>query len=184
MTKPENGAPAAPLQVGDLAPEAKLPSTEGKDVSLADYRGKFVALFFYPQDLTPTCSQEACDFRDYAAEFQAAGAQVIGVSPDPIERHRKFIAKYGLNYPLVSDPEHKWIGPFGVWARKKLYGREYMGLVRSTFLIGPDGRIVREWRNIRVKNHVDRVLEAVRELSEAAGGKKAGTKAISKASKT
>ncbi len=146
------------LQPGDRAPAFKLKTVDG-EVSLKDYKGQKVLLYFYPQDMTPTCTEQACQFRDRMAEFQELGVAVLGVSPDEVERHARFAEKYQLPFPLLSDPKRKIAMKYGVWRLKKLYGREYMGIVRSTFLINEKGKIIRIWRNVRLKGHLDRVLE-------------------------
>ncbi|MFC0215948.1 thioredoxin-dependent thiol peroxidase [Paenibacillus chartarius] len=150
------------LTAGEMAPDFTLPASNGEQITLSQYRGRKVVLFFYPQDLTPSCSNEACDFRDYTAEFRQLGVEVLGISPDDLKRHGKFVEKYTLPYPLLSDEGHRIAELFGVWGPKKLYGREYMGLIRSTFLIDEEGRIAKEWRNIKVKGHVQNVLDAVK----------------------
>ncbi|UJF32762.1 thioredoxin-dependent thiol peroxidase [Paenibacillus hexagrammi] len=147
------------------APDFTLAASNGKEVSLHDYRGKKLVIYFYPKDNTPTCTTESCDFRDFNGKFAEYGAEVMGISPDDLKAHDKFIAKHELPFLLLSDPEHHVAGRYGVWALKKLYGREYMGIVRSTFLIDEEGRIAAEWRNVRVKNHVQTVLGAVKSLS-------------------
>jgi peroxiredoxin Q/BCP len=152
------------ITIGQQAPEFTLPASDGSTVSLRDFRGKKLVIFFYPKDLTPSCTNEACDFRDYNGEFKRLGARVIGISPDPVKQHGKFIKQHELPFLLLSDPDHKAAEQFGVWALKKLYGREYMGIVRSTFLIDEQGRIAKEWRNVRVKGHVQDVLNAAKEL--------------------
>jgi len=150
--------------VGKKAPDFTLPAAGGREVKLSDYIGKKVVLFFYPKDLTPACTQESCDFRDVYAEFAGLNTVVLGISNDPVERHERFAAKYELPYELLADTDHKVCELYGVWQLKKLYGREYMGLVRSTFLIDEKGKLVQEWRNVRVKGHVDNVLQAVKEM--------------------
>lgn len=149
------------LKPGDKAPAFKL-NAVGGEVSLKDYKGRKVLLYFYPQDMTPTCTEQACSFRDRMAEFRALGVEVLGVSPDDTERHGRFIEKYALPFPLLSDPKHKIAEKYGVWRLKKLYGREYMGIVRSTFLINEKGKITRIWRNVRLKGHLDQVLAEIR----------------------
>lgn len=144
-----------------LAPTFTLPASNGKNVSLKDYKGKKLVIYFYPQDNTPTCTQESCDFRDYNGKFAQLGVEVVGISPDELNAHDKFITKYELPFLLLSDPDHEVAEQFGVWALKKLYGREYMGIVRSTFLIDEEGYIVKEWSKVRIKNHVQSVLDAV-----------------------
>lgn len=147
-----------------LAPTFTLPASNGKKVSLKDFKGKKLVIYFYPQDNTPTCTQQSCDFRDYNDKFAQLGVEVIGISPDELKAHDKFIAKYELPFLLLSDPDHQVAEKFGVWALKKLYGREYMGIIRSTFLIDEKGYIVKEWSKVRVKNHVQSVLDAVMAL--------------------
>ncbi|MBA2942664.1 thioredoxin-dependent thiol peroxidase [Paenibacillus sp. CGMCC 1.16610] len=146
------------------APDFTLPASSGSSVSLHDYKGKKVVIYFYPQDNTPTCTQESCDFRDYNGKFAELGVEVIGISPDELNAHHKFITKYELPFLLLSDSDHQVAEKYGVWALKKLYGREYMGIVRSTFLIDEEGYIVKEWSKVRIKNHVQLVLEAVEAL--------------------
>ncbi|MNI03234.1 putative peroxiredoxin bcp [compost metagenome] len=152
--------------LGKKVPDFTLPASHGKEVSLQDFQGKKLVIYFYPADMTPSCTTESCDFRDYNGQFAAYGVEVIGISPDDLKKHDKFIAKHELPFLLLSDPEHRAAEIFGVWALKKLYGREYMGIVRSTFLINETGVLVKEWRNIKVKNHVQNVLEAVKQLAE------------------
>ncbi|MFC4098539.1 thioredoxin-dependent thiol peroxidase [Paenibacillus xanthanilyticus] len=156
------GATKAKAVLGKKAPNFTLPAASGKSVSLSDYLGRKVVLFFYPKDLTTACTTEACDFRDAMPDFTEQGAVLLGISIDDVATHERFIAKYDLPYELLADTDHKACELYGVWQLKKLYGREYMGLVRSTFLIDEKGKLVREWRNLRVKGHVDNVLQAVR----------------------
>lgn len=164
---------AAKVELGKKVPKFKLPASDGSIFTLEQWKGKKVVLFFYPKDLTPACTQEACDFRDIFQEFAAYNTEVAGISNDPIKQHDKFITKQNLPYLLLSDEDHKVSEIFDIWQMKKLYGREYMGLVRSTFLIDEKGKLIREWRNIRVKNHAAEVLEAVKELTKPAKTKKA-----------
>jgi peroxiredoxin Q/BCP len=154
------------LSIGAKAPDFTLPSADG-DIRLSDFRGKLVVLYFYPKDMTQTCTQQACGFRDAYSELTAHGAVVIGVSTDEVERHIRFRDKYGLPFLLLSDPDHEVCEKYGVWQQKKMYGREYMGIVRSTFLIDEEGRLIREWRNVRLKGHIDAVLQAIREYRES-----------------
>lgn len=151
-------------QVGDSAPTFDLAVSTGGNVSLDSLKGHPVVLYFYPKDSTPGCTIEACDFRDLAAEFKKAGAAVFGVSADSIASHEKFIAKQNLNFPLLSDPDHKMLDAYGVWAEKKNYGRTYMGIVRSTFVIDKDGRVAHAWPKVKVKGHAQEVLGAVQGL--------------------
>lgn len=154
----------AELKIGDAAPDIALPVTGGGEFKLADHRGKPVVVFFYPEDDTKSCTAEAIDFSALAGDFEAAGAALVGISPDTIAKHDKFRAKHGLIQPLASDERRAALEAYGVWAQKSMYGRSYMGVVRSTFLIGPDGRIAKIWSNLRVKGHAAEVLEAVKAL--------------------
>lgn len=149
------------LKIGAKAPDFKLPSPDG-EIKLSDFRGKKVVLYFYPHDMTPACTQQACDFRDAHMELLANDAVVLGVSTDELDKHVKFRDKYELPFLLLSDPKHKVCEKYGVWKLKKLYGREYMGIVRSTFLIDEKGKLVSEWRNIKLKGHVQAVLDVLR----------------------
>ncbi|MFD2615140.1 thioredoxin-dependent thiol peroxidase [Paenibacillus gansuensis] len=152
------------IQIGQPVPDFTLPSSTGQTISLSDYRGKQIVIYFYPKDNTPACTQESCDFRDYNGQFAQLDTVVLGISPDDLKSHGKFAAKFELPFPLLSDTELKVCELFGVWQLKKLYGKEYMGVVRSTFLIDKEGNLAKEWRNLRVKNHVQEVIEAVKEL--------------------
>lgn len=150
------------LTPGDDAPGFELPGDGARTVRLADFRGQIVVLFFYPQDGTETCTAEAVDFSSLAPDFATAGAVVIGVSPDSPKKHDKFKAKHGLAQILASDENNLVTQKYGAWGEKTLFGRKYMGVVRSTFLIDRAGRIVRIWRSVRVRRHAAEVLEAVR----------------------
>jgi peroxiredoxin Q/BCP len=152
------------LKIGDAAPDFTLPTNGGGTLSLSDYRGEKVVLYFYPQDNTPTCTLQAIDFSGKAAEFKSAGAVVIGVSPDSAKSHDKFCAKHDLSIPLVSDENHEAVNAYGVWREKKTFGRTYMGVVRSTFLIDADGKIAGIWDGVKLKGHIEAVLEAVKAL--------------------
>ncbi len=147
---------------GDKAPDFELPTDGGGTVSLSDFKGKKLILYFYPADDTTGCTTEAIDFTTALPEFKRAGAVVVGVSPDTEASHDRFKAKHKLGVTLASDVERKVINRYGVWGEKMMYGRTSMGLIRSTFLIGRDGKILKAWRNIRVKGHIPAVLEAVR----------------------
>jgi thioredoxin-dependent peroxiredoxin len=149
------------MKVGEVAPTFTAPDREGKSISLQDFQDRSIVLYFYPKDNTPGCTTEAIDFTDKLAEFQALNAQVIGISPDSIASHGKFIDKHNLKIILLSDPEHQIAESYGVWQLKKFMGKEYMGIVRSTFLIDPTGKISQIWSNVRVKNHVDTVLKLI-----------------------
>lgn len=153
------------LKTGDLAPTFKLPADGGNEIDLADLRGKTVVLYFYPKDDTPGCTTEAIDFTRAQAGFDAANAVVIGVSKDSVQKHDKFKAKHDLSVALIADEAGEICEAYGVWVLKKLYGREYMGIERATFLIGPDGKIAEVWRKVKVKGHADAVLEAARKLA-------------------
>lgn len=131
-----------------------------KEFSLNEYKGKKVILYFYPKDNTSGCTQEACDFRDNYNRLTAK-AEVIGVSPDSIKSHLKFQEKHGLNFTLLSDPEHKLAEIFGAWGEKSMYGKKYMGIIRSTFLLDENGEIIKEWKKVKVKGHVDDVLSSL-----------------------
>jgi peroxiredoxin Q/BCP len=146
------------LKVGDKAPDFTLNSDEDKDISLNDFLGRRVVLYFYPRASTPGCTIEACEFRDLEAKFSKAGAVLLGVSGDPVKALRNFRARQKLNFPLLSDPTHKTIKAYGVWRMKKFMGRSFKGIVRSTFLIGPAGKIEEIWDGVRVKGHAAETL--------------------------
>lgn len=153
------------LEVGDKPEDFVLRDQDGEEVRWSSFRGRPVVVFFYPKASTPGCTKEACAFRDLAAEFDAVGAAVIGVSADSVRRQGNFRDKHNLNMPLLSDEERTVIEPWGVWAEKRNYGRTYMGIVRSTFLFDAEGVLRKVWRNVRVAGHADDVLAAARELS-------------------
>lgn len=152
------------LAEGDKAPDFNMTTDAGGSVSLADLKGRPVVLYFYPKDDTPGCTTEACGFRDLEADFSSVDATVIGVSRDSVKRHDKFKAKYDLNFALGSDEDGVVTEAYGVWVEKMNYGRTYMGIERSTFLIDGTGAIAKIWRKVRVKGHVDAVLEATKTL--------------------
>jgi peroxiredoxin Q/BCP len=147
------------LEVGDKAPEFTAPTDGGGMIRLRDLRGKKVILYFYPKDNTPGCTTEACDFRDASASLGEKGVSVVGVSPDTAASHDKFKGKFDLPFPLVSDPEHEISQSYGVWKEKSLYGRKFMGIERSTFVIDELGKIAEIYRKVRVKNHVGSLIE-------------------------
>ncbi|NBT41890.1 MAG: thioredoxin-dependent thiol peroxidase [Alphaproteobacteria bacterium] len=149
------------LDVGDVAPDFTLPIDGGGEITLSSMRGKKVVLYFYPKDDTSGCTKEACDFREKISEFTKAGAVVLGMSPDSVKKHDKFKAKYDLPFSLVADEEKTALEAFGVWVEKSMYGRKYMGVERSTFLIDADGSIQSVWRKVKVPGHVDAVLDAL-----------------------
>ena len=152
------------LSPGDKAPEFDLPIDGGETLSLKSLKGKAVVLYFYPKDSTPGCTTEAKDFRDLHDQFQKAGCTIVGASKDSVKRHDNFIAKNDLPFHLLSDEEGTLCDAYGVWVQKKLYGREYMGISRDTFIIGPDGTIKWLKRKVKVKGHAQEVLDAVKAL--------------------
>jgi thioredoxin-dependent peroxiredoxin len=152
------------LETGQKAPDFDLPRDGGGALSLSGLNGRKVALYFYPKDDTSGCTAEAIDFSALKAEFEKAGTVVIGISPDSIKSHDKFKAKHDLAVDLVADEERKTLEDYGVWVEKSMYGRKYMGVERSTFLIGADGRIARIWRKVKVPGHAQQVLDAARAL--------------------
>lgn len=146
------------LEVGDPAPAFRLLDDQGRWRSSEELAGRPYVLFFYPRDNTPGCTTEACGFRDLHAKFQAAGIAVFGVSADSPDSHARFVARHALGIPLLSDPEHELLTAYGVWTEKKLYGRSFMGIVRSTFAVGEDGRIRHVWAKVKPAGHADEVL--------------------------
>jgi peroxiredoxin Q/BCP len=155
------------LTEGKKAPAFKLPSSEGGDVALSDHAGETVVLYFYPKDDTPGCTVEAQEFRDAKKKLAAKGAVVFGVSKDSIASHEKFAKKHRLNFPLLSDPDAKIIEKYGAWGEKNNYGKKYMGIVRTTVVIGPDGKVAKIFPKVKVKGHVAAVVEAVSALTKA-----------------
>ncbi len=153
------------LKIGNLVPALRGDSTAGP-IALRDLRDQFVVVYFYPKDSTPGCTKEARDFRDRAAAFKKANAVVLGVSRDTLASHEKFKTKESIAFALIADPDEIWCKAFDVIHEKTLYGRKFIGVVRSTFLIGPDGRLLHEWRNVKVAGHADVVLEAVKASSK------------------
>jgi len=162
------------LEIGDKAPDFKLLNQDDETVSLSDYAGEWLVLYFYPKDDTPGCTTEACDFTDGLADFSALNTTVVGVSADDTESHRNFIAKYNLGLTLLSDPEKTTLKDYGAWGLKKNYGKEYEGTIRATFLISPDGRIAEKWGTVQVRakrkngevKHADLVREKLTELQK------------------
>ena len=149
------------LTIGSKAPAFKLASSEGGEVSLAGLRGTRFVLYFYPRDNTPGCTQEACDFRDHFAKLKKAGVPVYGVSKDTVKVHDGFRAKYRLPFPLLSDPDNAVSTAYGAFGKKMMYGKEVQGTIRSTFLIGADGKVEQAWSPVKVKGHVEAVLAAL-----------------------
>ncbi len=152
------------VQAGDAAPDFTLPRDGGGRMSLADFKGKKLVLYFYPKDDTSGCTMEAQDFNRLAGDFATAGVAVVGASPDPVKQHDKFRDKYELTFPLLADEAKQALQAYGVWVEKSMYGRKYMGVERSTFLIGPDGGIARAWRKVKVPGHAEEVLAAAKSL--------------------
>jgi peroxiredoxin Q/BCP len=154
------------ISEGEKVPAIEVTASDGSSVNLAS-PGQPLVLYFYPKDDTSGCTREAQDFTALAAEFKKAGVKVIGVSRDPMKSHQKFIGKYDLAVPLASDEDGRISDAFGAWVQKSMYGRKYMGMERSTYLIGADGRILRAWRKVKVPSHAQEVLAAARELASA-----------------
>ena len=152
------------LSVGAKAPPFTLPRDGGGTVSLGDFKGRKLVLYFYPKADTPGCTRESIDFSRLQAEFRKAGTDILGVSADPVKAQDAFKKKHDLTIGLISDETHRMLEAYGVWGEKSMYGRKFMGIVRTTVLIGPDGRIGRLWRNVKVDGHADEVLAAARSL--------------------
>ncbi|WP_447969553.1 thioredoxin-dependent thiol peroxidase [Nitrospira sp. M1] len=158
-------SPAATLKVGQKAPAFTLLDDTGKTVKLSDLKGKTVVLFFYPKDDTPGCTKEACSFRDGLRDIRKRGAIVLGVSPDSVESHKKFSKKFELNFPLLSDVDKNMLQTYGVWKEKSMYGRKYMGVERTTFIIDGKGKVAAVFPKVKVEQHFDQVLDALQEMS-------------------
>lgn len=154
-------AARAALTTGDVAPDFTLPSTHGGDVSLVEYRGKTIVLYFYPKDMTAGCTIEAAEFTAVAEKFSGRNIVLFGVSPDTIASHEKFIAKEGITFPLLADVDHRVAEAYGVWKEKSMYGNTYMGIERTTFVIGPDGKIARVYSKVKPEGHAVCVLNDV-----------------------
>ena len=152
------------IAAGEPAPEFTLRDDRGASVRLGDFRGKPLVLYFYPKDDTPGCTREACAFRDRRAELLRLGAAVVGVSPDAVESHARFRDKYGLDFPLLADPDHRVAEAYGAWRRKTLYGRTSLGIQRSTFLIDGEGIVRRVWHKVQVDGHDTEVVAALARL--------------------
>ena len=164
QTAPSKALKPGGLSEGGKAPAFHLPRDGGESVSLADFAGKKLVVFFYPRADTPGCTKEAIDFTRLRSDFAAAGAAVLGVSADPVKAQEAFRNKHQLAVPLISDERHEMLGAYGAWGEKSLYGRKFMGIIRTTVLIGADGKVARIWRNVRVDGHADEVLAAARAL--------------------
>jgi peroxiredoxin Q/BCP len=152
------------IQAGTQAPDFSLPSDEGQTIRLSGLKGRPVVLYFYPKDDTPGCTKEACGFRDAWPDVLRSGAAVFGVSPDGPASHQRFRAKYGLQFPLLSDPDHAVAAAYGAWGEKSMYGRRYQGILRTTFVIDSTGTVRRVFEKVKPEGHADEVLAAVREL--------------------
>jgi len=152
------------LETGDTAPAFTLPDQDGKPVSLEDYNGTTVVVYFYPADDTPGCTKEACQFNENLSAFQRSGAKVVGISPDGAAKHVKFREKYGLAFPLLSDPDHHVMEAYGAWGEKTLYGRKTTGTIRSTFIVDDRGEVARAWYSVKADGHAAKVLEALESL--------------------
>jgi peroxiredoxin Q/BCP len=150
------------LKVGDKAPDFTLKSDSGKKVSLSQFIGKKeVVLYFYPKDNTPGCTKEACSFRDSLSAFSNKNTEVLGVSPDSVKSHQNFIQKQNLNFTLLSDPDHEVAEAYGAWGEKSLYGKKYMGILRTTFIIGKDGKIKRVFEKVKPEGHAEEILNTL-----------------------
>ena len=152
------------IEIGTKAPEFCLPNQDETEICLRDLSGKWIVLYFYPKDNTPGCTTEACDFTEALPDFENLDAVILGVSPDSPKKHRNFIEKKELKITLLADEDKELCQAYGVWQLKKNYGREYMGVVRSTFIISPDGKIAAKWEKVRVKGHVEAVKEELARL--------------------
>jgi len=150
------------LKQGDPAPEFTAVTSGGREVSLSDFKGQHVILYFYPRDNTPGCTKEACAFRDEFAQFKKEGAVVLGISTDSVKSHNKFVDKFKLPFPLLADEDKKIAQAYGAWGQKSFLGRKYMGTHRVTFLIGPDGKIKKSWPNVKPAEHAQEVQQALR----------------------
>ena len=153
------------MKIGDFAPDFAAIDRQSKSISLQDFKSQWLVLYFYPKDNTPGCTTQAIEFTEKLPQFQTLNTQIVGISPDSIASHGKFITKHNLEIILLSDPEHQIAETYGVWQLKKFMGKEYLGIVRSTFLLDPSGKITQIWSNVRVKNHVDAVLDTVKQLT-------------------
>ena len=152
------------LEIGQIAPSFSASDRHEQTITLEDFAGSWLILYFYPKDNTPGCTTEAKEFSEYLPEFEALGAKIVGISPNSEKSHGRFIEKHDLKITLLCDREHQIAKNYGVWGLKKFMGKEYMGIIRSTFLISPDGKIARVWSKVRVKGHVLQVLEKLQEL--------------------
>lgn len=152
------------IDVGEPAPSFTLPDQDGEQVALDDLRGRPVVLYFYPKDDTPGCTTQACGIRDEWAEFEATGAAVFGISPDDVDSHARFAAKYDLPHRLLADPDRQMIDAYDAWGTKKMYGKQFEGVIRSTVLVDREGNVAAVWPKVKPKEHADQVLAAIAEL--------------------
>jgi peroxiredoxin Q/BCP len=152
------------LEAGDRAPLFTLKDQNGEKVALKDHKGTPVVIYFYPKDDTPGCTTQACGIRDQWSEFRDAGAVVLGISPDDVASHEAFAAKYDLPHTLLADPKRTVLEKYGAWGEKNMYGKTTVGVIRSTFLVGPDGTIAKVWKRVNTKTHADQVLKALEDL--------------------
>jgi peroxiredoxin Q/BCP len=153
------------LKSGDAAPFFDLSCDTGAQCRLSDFAGKYLVVYFYPKDDTPGCTKESCSFNESLGDLQKINAQVVGISRDSVESHQKFKAKYNLSFPLLSDESGEVCNAYGVWAEKSMYGKKYMGIERSTFLIDGTGKILRVWSNVKVDGHSEEILAAIKEFN-------------------
>lgn len=151
------------LEPGDRAPDFALPDDSGAKVALSDFAGRRLVVYFYPKAFTPGCTTQACDLRDHHASFEAAGYAIVGISPDPVDRLSDFRAEYDLPFPLLSDEDNSTARAYGAFGPKRNYGREYDGIIRSTFIIGPDGTVEQAWHNVKAQGHAERLMRVTRE---------------------
>ncbi len=152
------------IEEGKAAPLFTLKDKDGNKVALKDFKGQPVVVYFYPKDDTPGCTTQACDIRDQWSAFQEAGAVVLGISPDPAAAHQRFVDKYDLPHTLLSDPDRKVMEKYGAWGEKNMYGKKTVGVIRSTVLVGPSGRVAKHWKRVQAKKHAEQVLKALAEL--------------------
>jgi peroxiredoxin Q/BCP len=155
-----------PISAGIVAPDFELPDDLSLNHKLSDYRGEFLILYFYPKDDTPGCTAEACQFRDDFGEYRKANVTILGISPDTPEKHAKFKNKYNLPFTLLADKDHKICELYGVWGRKKFMGKEYDGVFRTTFLINPEGKIIKVFENVKPEGHSNEILKTLKEFSQ------------------
>ena len=155
------------IDIGEKAPDFTLPDHTGGSTGLSGMEGDWVVLYFYPRDDTPGCTTEACEFTEGIEQFRAVNAQVVGVSPDTVASHQKFAQKYDLDVKLLSDPDRKVLKAYGAWGEKKMYGRVTQGVIRSTFLIDPQGRVAHHWKNVKAAGHAEKVRQKLEEIQNA-----------------